>query len=154
MQIVIKTLLNDFPRKTNTLLILLITLKYFRSPIRAHWGHLGPRVDQKSSFLADTPLSPMEFQIYQKWSSPDFCFSISRVYRGYKINKTKKKCCQVFFYGDWKIVTSQKCKKANNSWKLETYWKKHFEKALKIFWILYLDDSSWQNTYYQEKKLW
>ena len=42
------------------------------------------------------PLSPTNFQIYKKWSSPVFCFSKSMVYWGYKINKTKTFFCQIF----------------------------------------------------------
>ena len=45
---------------------------------------------------ATSPLSPTNFQIYKKWSSPVFCFSKSMVYWRCKINKTKNIFCQFF----------------------------------------------------------
>ena len=91
---------------------------------------------------ACTSLSPKNFQIYKKWPSPVFCFSRSMVYWGYKINKTKKFFCQIFILWILEVCDLTGVKKDPKTHENSQTIEWNSLKKVKIFWILYLDDSS------------
>ena len=91
-----------------------------------------------------SPLYPTNFQIFKKWPFPVFCFSKSMVYCGYKINKTKKFFGQIFILWILEVCDVTEVKKdpkTHENWETIEW---NSLKKVKIFWILYLDDSSWQ----------
>ena len=66
------------------------------------------------------------------------------VYWGYKINKTKKFFCQIFILWILQVCDVTEVKKdpkTHENWETIEW---NSLKKVKIFWILYLDDSSRQ----------